>query len=339
MKPSYFIFTSVALAAGSLTGTAFAEYSSVYFSNKCVDLPDSNTTNGNRLQIWDCNGTNAQQWQFGGDGTVRSTIDTNKCWDLPSGNTANGTPIQIYDCNGGSNQQWTTIQNTIQGFGGECVDDPGASTTDGTKLQYWDCDGWVNQDFAVAPEVYGDILTRWLSLGGATGSLGLPTTDELPFGNGRIRYFVNGYIAWFNGDTVVSLNGNEIILQVFPSADTFSAAEPITLTMYSNGNFSYSGSFQSWNPVEECDAFALVWQAADGTQIGYGHDGCTGLFWDNDTWNSGLMYGPEIANDWYNIANGWSYNYQLSTTIEIGSLFAEVGGALAGAGAIYTYIF
>jgi hypothetical protein len=336
MKPSCLLFMSVALAAGSLTGTAFAEDSSIYFNNKCVDVLDASSTNGTRVQLWDCNGTNAQQWQFRADGTVRPDFNTNKCLDLPGWNTADGTPIQIYDCNGGTNQQWSVIENTIHGFGGKCIDDPGAVTTDGTKLQYWDCNGWVNQDFVVAPEVYGDILTRWLSLGGATGSLGLPTTDELPFANGRIRYFANGYIAWFNGDTVVSLNGNEIILQTYPGTDTYSAAQPITLTMFSNGEFEYSGSFESWNPVRECNAFVLGWKAADGSILGYGHDGCTDLWSANDSWDSGLLYNAEIANDWYNIANGWSYSWQLSTTLDVGALLGEVAGVLGAGGTIYS---
>ena len=31
-------------------------------ANKCVDIPSANTANGNRLQIWTCNGTAAQKW-------------------------------------------------------------------------------------------------------------------------------------------------------------------------------------------------------------------------------------------------------------------------------------
>ena len=31
-------------------------------NNKCLDIPASNVTNGNQLQIYDCNGTGAQNW-------------------------------------------------------------------------------------------------------------------------------------------------------------------------------------------------------------------------------------------------------------------------------------
>lgn len=314
MKPTRLLFTSVALAAGTLTGAAFGGTSSIYFNNKCVDLPNASTTNGNRLQLWDCNGTSAQQWQFMPDGTVRSGVNTNKCIDLPGWNTADGTPIQIYDCNGGSNQQWTAVNNTIQGFGGKCIDDPGAVTTNGTKLQYWDCNGWGNQSFSVAPNVYGGILNRWLSLGGANGSLGLPTSDEVPFKNGVIRYFANGSIAWINGDNVVSIGGTEIILEAWPGADLMWSAQPMTLTMLSNGNTAWSGSIQTNNPAGECDEVTLDWYDSNGIDVtGLGHDGCTSLWTSNDSWGPDWWNDPQIASDWNNIYNGWSYTWNMWT--------------------------
>ncbi|HJP77779.1 MAG TPA: RICIN domain-containing protein [Pseudonocardiaceae bacterium] len=33
-------------------------------SGKCLDDPNSSTTEGTQLQIYDCNGTNAQQWHL-----------------------------------------------------------------------------------------------------------------------------------------------------------------------------------------------------------------------------------------------------------------------------------
>ncbi|MFB9444720.1 ricin-type beta-trefoil lectin domain protein, partial [Dactylosporangium vinaceum] len=31
-------------------------------SGRCLDAPNATTTNGTRLQIWDCNGTTAQKF-------------------------------------------------------------------------------------------------------------------------------------------------------------------------------------------------------------------------------------------------------------------------------------
>ncbi|GAA3261035.1 RICIN domain-containing protein [Dactylosporangium siamense] len=31
-------------------------------SNRCIDIPAANAVDGNRLQIWDCNGASNQKW-------------------------------------------------------------------------------------------------------------------------------------------------------------------------------------------------------------------------------------------------------------------------------------
>ena len=54
-------------------------------------------TDGSQLQLWDCNGTDAQRWTFPGDGTVRAL---GKCMDVAGGSTANGANIQLVTCNG-----------------------------------------------------------------------------------------------------------------------------------------------------------------------------------------------------------------------------------------------
>lgn len=53
--------------------------------------------------MYDCNGTTAQQWTVGTDGTLRAL---GKCMDLTAAGTANGTKVQLYDCNGTGAQVW-----------------------------------------------------------------------------------------------------------------------------------------------------------------------------------------------------------------------------------------
>jgi hypothetical protein len=256
---------------GPLAGIAAAAPApSLYILGKCVDVPGFNGTNGTQVQIYDCNGGENQQWDLWGDGTVRAEFNRNKCLDLPGWQTADGTPIQIYDCNGGSNQQWTLQSDgTLRGFGGKCLDDPGGSTTAGTFFQYWDCIGGDgNQQFTLAPTVSPDILSRWQSFGGPSGFLGLPTTDEQPWGNGTITYFQNGYIAAFNGtDTVVEIGGDELVFQITHiDSGTMHLMEPLSLTVFSDGGYQLSGLFydNSW-PLPVTVSFGLLWKAADGT--------------------------------------------------------------------------
>jgi glucosylceramidase len=63
----------------------------------------ASNANGTKVQIYDCNGTAAQQWTAGSDGTLRSL---GKCLDAAGPSSADGTRPQIWDCFAGENQRW-----------------------------------------------------------------------------------------------------------------------------------------------------------------------------------------------------------------------------------------
>ncbi|MFD9075763.1 ricin-type beta-trefoil lectin domain protein, partial [Streptomyces lasiicapitis] len=69
----------------------------VGLSGKCLDVKSGSADNGTPVQIWDCNGSDAQKWTLPGDGTVRAL---GKCLDVASSGTANGTLTQLWNCNG-----------------------------------------------------------------------------------------------------------------------------------------------------------------------------------------------------------------------------------------------
>ncbi|WP_347108153.1 GDSL-type esterase/lipase family protein [Paenarthrobacter sp. S56] len=54
---------------------------------------------------------------------------------------------------------------------------------------------------------HGDIHNRYVALGGAAGSLGLPLTDKLPRAGGLVQQFSNGWLVWGPG-TGVKVVGN-----------------------------------------------------------------------------------------------------------------------------------
>ncbi|MFL6077602.1 MAG: ricin-type beta-trefoil lectin domain protein, partial [Mycobacteriales bacterium] len=125
-------------ATGPITGLA----------GKCVDVAGANTTNGTQVQLYTCNGTAAQQWTVGSDGTLRAL---GKCLDVSGGGTANGTRVQLYDCNGSGAQQWTYTsgQDLVNPQANRCLDATGNTSADGTPLQIWDCTGGANQKWTV----------------------------------------------------------------------------------------------------------------------------------------------------------------------------------------------
>ncbi|WP_260194786.1 glycosyl hydrolase family 18 protein [Actinophytocola gossypii] len=111
---------------------------------KCVDVAAANTADGTPIQLWTCNGTDAQRWTVGSDGTIRAL---GKCMDVTSAGTANGTKIQLWHCNGTGAQVWQAQSNgTLRNpASGRCLDATGPSSADGTRLQIWDCAVSTNQ--------------------------------------------------------------------------------------------------------------------------------------------------------------------------------------------------
>ncbi|MEU7850779.1 ricin-type beta-trefoil lectin domain protein [Micromonospora parva] len=137
--------TVVYRVSGGGTTTPPPTTSSAYASaasGRCLDVPNSNTTNGTQPVIWDCNGQANQRWTRSGQ-TLQAL---GKCLDAPT-NAAAGSKVQIWDCNGGTNQQWAINANgTISGVqSGLCLDVNNNGTANGTTVILWTCTGAANQ--------------------------------------------------------------------------------------------------------------------------------------------------------------------------------------------------
>jgi len=106
----------------------------------CLDNNAASTANGNKIQIWGCNGTVAQKWTFVEAGTTLHV--QGKCLDIAGGGTANGTKVQLYDCNNTGAQVWIPRNGGYYNpQSNRCLDNPSGSTTAGTQVQIWDCNG------------------------------------------------------------------------------------------------------------------------------------------------------------------------------------------------------
>jgi lysophospholipase L1-like esterase len=116
-------------------------------SNRCLDDPNSSTTNGVQMQIYDCWGGTNQQWTY----TSSSQLQVlGKCLDANGKGTTAGTTVIIWDCNGQTNQQWRlNSDGSITGVqSGLCLDVAAAGTANGSKVQLWTCNGQSNQKWA-----------------------------------------------------------------------------------------------------------------------------------------------------------------------------------------------
>ncbi|MEU8297796.1 ricin-type beta-trefoil lectin domain protein [Micromonospora sp. NPDC048909] len=134
--------------SGSQSGGGGRTGPVVGLAGKCLDVAAASSADGTPVQLYDCNGTAAQQWTFGADGTVRAL---GKCLDVRDNATANGTRVQIWTCTGAANQRWTATaaRDLVSASAGSCLDVLGNSSTNGTATQIWSCTGAANQKWTV----------------------------------------------------------------------------------------------------------------------------------------------------------------------------------------------
>jgi glucosylceramidase len=117
-------------------------------AGKCVDVAGAGSADGTAVQLYSCNGTGAQQWTRGTDGTLRAL---GKCLDVSGGSTSDGSRVQLWTCNGSGAQQWTWTagRDLVNPQANKCLDVTGNNSADGTPLQIWSCTGAANQKWNV----------------------------------------------------------------------------------------------------------------------------------------------------------------------------------------------
>ncbi|WP_371666971.1 RICIN domain-containing protein [Streptomyces sp. NBC_00289] len=137
---------ALTLSVGALSATpaAAATGAITWLGGKCLDVAAANPANGTAVQLYDCNGTAAQQWTVGSDGTIRAL---GKCLDITGNSTANGARLQLWDCGGGANQKWTVTaaRDLVNPQSNKCADVTGNTSANATPVQIWNCTGAANQ--------------------------------------------------------------------------------------------------------------------------------------------------------------------------------------------------
>jgi hypothetical protein len=115
------------------------------YEGLCVDDRAASTALLNPVQVYTCNGTNAQQWTVASGNTLQVL---GMCLDVSSGGTANGTTVDLYSCNGTGAQVWVPQSNgeLVNPQSGKCLDDTGWGGS-GTQLQIWACGDGANQQW------------------------------------------------------------------------------------------------------------------------------------------------------------------------------------------------
>jgi poly(3-hydroxybutyrate) depolymerase len=115
-------------------------------AGRCLDVPNSTTTAGTRLQVYDCHGGTNQQWTrtAASELTVYSGTST-RCVDAEGAGTTAGTAVIIWSCHGGDNQKWRlNTDGSVTGVqSGLCLEVAG--TANGSAVRLGTCNGQSNQ--------------------------------------------------------------------------------------------------------------------------------------------------------------------------------------------------
>ncbi|MDT0477891.1 family 16 glycosylhydrolase [Streptomyces sp. DSM 41014] len=143
--PQQLVVDSVSVTTGDSAPGAAAIRG---LAGKCVDVAAANPANGTPVQLYDCNGSSAQQWTVGADGTIRAL---GKCLDVTGNGTADGSTVQLWDCAGSPNQKWTVTgaHDIVNPQANKCLDVTGNNSANSTRLQIWTCTGAANQKWTV----------------------------------------------------------------------------------------------------------------------------------------------------------------------------------------------
>jgi len=113
-------------------------------ASHCLDNWHSGTANGNKIDLFPCNGTGAQKWIVEDSGTGQIMNSNGRCLAVTGNGTSSRTLVELYACNSASGEVWKinkttkTIKNPHSGL---CLDDKFSSQTPGNQIWAYNCNG------------------------------------------------------------------------------------------------------------------------------------------------------------------------------------------------------
>jgi Ricin-type beta-trefoil lectin domain/Spherulation-specific family 4 len=115
----------------------------------CLDNWHSGISNGNKIDLYPCNGTGAQKWTIPvyvpGRVQTGSIVNANgKCLSVSGNAVVSGTPVILWTCNGSAGQIWRinkTNNTIVNPHSGLCLDDKHSVQTRGNEVWVYRCNG------------------------------------------------------------------------------------------------------------------------------------------------------------------------------------------------------
>jgi hypothetical protein len=168
------LFTRAASAYGPITG----------IDGKCLDNHAQQKVDDNKIDLYQCNSTAAQQWNYDAANGTITNVD-GYCLDINGDNTRVGTIVDLYQCNGTQAQAWSinssvgTITSTQSGL---CLADKNNKTKNLNQIWMYTCNGSAGQQWkatvASAPVTVAPAITSASSTSFTEGTAGSFTVTD-----------------------------------------------------------------------------------------------------------------------------------------------------------------
>jgi hypothetical protein len=128
------------------------------WNGKCLDADRTDTGNGAKVQLWDCNGWSNQTWNMSYNTNIGAwqfkSGFTGKCMDGDVyHNNQNGDRVLMQTCNGLDQQYWiwvadsSSLSHFINVAADKVLDADRTNPANGCPVQLWDRNGWSNQEW------------------------------------------------------------------------------------------------------------------------------------------------------------------------------------------------
>jgi Chitinase class I/Ricin-type beta-trefoil lectin domain len=181
------LLAGLGVSAASVAQAASGTGQITGYQGLCLDDRSASTAEYNPIQVYTCNGTNAQQWTVESNNTLEVL---GMCLDVDAAGTANGTLVDLYSCNGTGAQTWEPQSNgeLLNPNSGKCLDDTGYGGS-GTQVQIWACADTSNQQWTLPSG----------SSGGGTGGFVVSQAQfNQMFPNANSFYTYSGLLSALN---------------------------------------------------------------------------------------------------------------------------------------------
>lgn len=125
-------------------------------NNTCLDVYHGGTANYTNVDVYTCNQSGSQTWQFNFLGNTQygaayqiKNPQSGKCLDVDHSGTAAYTNVDIFTCNNSAAQTWVqsgdAFRSGVTASAGLCLDVYHGGTADYTNVDIYPCNGSGSQ--------------------------------------------------------------------------------------------------------------------------------------------------------------------------------------------------